>query len=199
MNQDYELKFYENADRCFEYLDEKYPGMWFVPHAKAAINYLWSNEDLVIEDVPIEHEIVQARMMERLNVDKLEEYLKEKEERGWFLEKTQQITVGEVDFEKTSNRENMRLRMSLDAAKSLQQSGHGEKEILCFLHFPLVWGDFVATEMLQTLQAYGVRRCYYGHIHGTYHAPRTQSYENLTLSLISSDFLDFVPHKILPL
>ena len=40
MNQDYELKFYENADRCFEYLDEKYPGMWFVPHAKAAINYL---------------------------------------------------------------------------------------------------------------------------------------------------------------
>ena len=82
MNQDYELKFYENADRCFEYLDEKYPGMWFVPHAKAAINYLWSNEDLVIEDVPIEHEIVQARMMERLNVDKLEEYLKEKEERS---------------------------------------------------------------------------------------------------------------------
>ena len=76
MNQDYELKFYEIADRCFEYLDEKYPGMWFVPHAKAAINYLWSNEDLVIEDVPIEHEIVQARMMERLNVDKLEEYLK---------------------------------------------------------------------------------------------------------------------------
>ena len=87
MNQDYELKFYENADRCFEHLDEKYPGMWFVPHAKAAINYLWSNEDLVIEDVPIEHEIVQARMMERLNVDKLEEYLKEKEERGWFLKK----------------------------------------------------------------------------------------------------------------
>ncbi|MBE6580047.1 MAG: serine/threonine protein phosphatase [Ruminococcaceae bacterium] len=119
--------------------------------------------------------------------------------RGWFLEKTQQITVGEVDFEKISNRENMRLRMSLDAARSLQQSGHGEKEILCFLHFPLVWGDFVAKEMLQTLQAYGVRRCYYGHIHGNYHAPRTQSYENLTLSLISSDFLDFVPHKILPL
>ena len=40
MNQDYELKFYENADRCFEYLDEKYPGMWFVPHAKAAIKRL---------------------------------------------------------------------------------------------------------------------------------------------------------------
>ena len=87
MNQDYELKFYEIADRCFEYLDEKYPGMWFVPHAKAAINYLWSNEDLVIEDVPIEHEIVQVRMMERLNFNKLEEYLKEKEERGWFLKK----------------------------------------------------------------------------------------------------------------
>jgi len=119
--------------------------------------------------------------------------------RGWFLEKTQQLTVGEVDFEKISNRELLRLRIGLDAARALQQNGNLEKEILCFLHFPPLWGDFVAKKMLKTMQEYGVKRCYYGHIHGTYHAPRTQTYESLTLSLVSSDFLDFVPHRILPL
>ena len=119
--------------------------------------------------------------------------------RGWFLEEERQQTVGEVDFTKIRNREAQRLKISLDAAKALQKGEHADKEILVFLHFPPVWNGEACEELLSLLLAYGVRRCYYGHIHGTYHAPRTQSYENLTLSLISSDFLDFVPHKILPL
>ena len=118
--------------------------------------------------------------------------------RGWFLEKTQQITVGSVDFEKISNRELLRLRLSLDAATALRQNGNEDKEILCFLHFPPLWGDFIAEDMLRVLQEYGVRRCYYGHIHGTYYVPRTTTYQDLSLTLISSDFLDFVPHKIAP-
>ena len=116
--------------------------------------------------------------------------------RGWFLEKNQQQTVGEVDFEKISNRELQRLRLSLETAKQLQQNGNEEKEILCFLHFPPLWGDFIAEAMLKTMQEYGVKRCFYGHIHGTYYAPATQNYNGLSLSLISSDFLDFVPKKI---
>lgn len=118
--------------------------------------------------------------------------------RGWFLEKAQQITVGDVDYEKIQNRELLRLKLSLDAAKKLQVGEHADKEIVVFLHFPPLWGDFVSTEMLETMLANGVRRCYYGHIHGSYHAPFKQSYGELSLYLISSDYLNFVPHRILP-
>ena len=118
--------------------------------------------------------------------------------RGWFLEKTQQITVGNVDYEKISSRELQRLKLSLDMAKKLQVGEHADKEILVFLHFPPVWGDFVCGEMLDLMKAYGVKRCYFGHIHGTYAAPAKQSYEGLELFLISSDYLNFVPRRIFP-
>ncbi len=119
--------------------------------------------------------------------------------RGWFLEKNQQITVGDVDYEKIMNRELQRLKLSLDMAKKLQAGEHQDKEIVVFLHFPPLWGDFISTEMLGILEAYGVRRCYFGHIHGTYHVPPVLAYRDLSLFLVSSDYLDFVPRKILPI
>lgn len=118
--------------------------------------------------------------------------------RGWFLEKNQQITVGSVDYEKIMNRELLRLKFSLDEAKKLKQGEHKDKEILVFLHFPPLWGDFISVPMLEILSSYGVRRCYFGHIHGSYHIPPHQEYGNLSLYLVSSDYLNFVPHKILP-
>lgn len=118
--------------------------------------------------------------------------------RGWFLEKTQQITVGNVDYEKISNRELQRLKLSLDMAKKLQVEENANKEILVFLHFPPLWGDFVCAEMLELMKAYGVKRCYFGHIHGTYAAPTGQTNEGMRLFLISSDYLNFLPHRIFP-
>ena len=119
--------------------------------------------------------------------------------RGWFLEKNQQNTVGAVDYEKIFNRELLRLKLSLDEAKKLQQGENKDKEILVFFHFPPLWGEFISKEMLDMLEAYGVRRCYFGHIHGTYHVPPCQKCADLSLFLISSDYLNFLPHKILPL
>ena len=118
--------------------------------------------------------------------------------RGWFVEEGQQVTVGDVDYAKIVNREVQRLKISLDAAKALQVGEHAHKEILVFLHFPPVWKGFECREILQLLEAYGIRRCYHGHIHGIYNLPRTRTVGNVTLSMIASDFLDFVPHKILP-
>ncbi|MBE6554751.1 MAG: serine/threonine protein phosphatase [Ruminococcaceae bacterium] len=115
--------------------------------------------------------------------------------RGWFLEKSQQITVGDVDYEKIMNREILRLCLSLDAAKTLQKS-HPEKEILVFLHFPPLWRDFVCEKILSLLDEYGVRRCYYGHIHGVYNAPPFEDYQGKRFTLISSDYLNFIPHRI---
>ncbi len=119
--------------------------------------------------------------------------------RGWFFDKNQQNTVGVVDFEKIFNRELLRLKSSLDQAKKLQQGENSDKEILVFLHFPPLWGDFISREILDVLESYGVRRCYFGHIHGTYQVPPCQKHENLSLFLISSDYLNFLPHKILPI
>lgn len=116
--------------------------------------------------------------------------------RGWFLEEGQQQTVGTVDYAKIVNREVMRLKLSLDAAKALQTGEHADKEILVFLHFPPVWNGFECREILDLLNAYGIRRCYHGHIHGVYNVPRTRQCEGLSLHMISSDFLDFCPYPI---
>ena len=118
--------------------------------------------------------------------------------RGWFLEPEQQNTVGEVDYAKIVNREVLRLKLSLDAAMKLKVGENENKEILVFLHFPPVWNDFECPEIITLLESYGVRRCYHGHIHGVYHQPRTRTVGNLELTMVSSDFLDFIPLKIFP-
>ena len=83
----------------------------------------------------------------------------------------------------------------LGAAKALKES-HPEKEILVFLHFPPLWGDFICAEFLDTIQSFGVKRCFFGHIHGSYNAPPKQIYGDLSLHLISSDYLNFIPFRI---
>lgn len=116
--------------------------------------------------------------------------------RGWFLEEDQQQTVGTVDYAKIVNREVMRLKMSLDAAMSLRQGEHSSKEILVFLHFPPIWNGFECHEILDLLKSYGIKRCYHGHIHGVYHVPAVRQIGDLSLHMISSDFLDFCPYLI---
>lgn len=118
--------------------------------------------------------------------------------RGWFVEEGQQVTVGEVDYAKIVNREVQRLKISLDAAVALRRGEHADKEILVFLHFPPVWKGFECREILDLLKQYGIRRCYHGHIHGVYNAPRVRMIDDLSLTMISADFLDFLPFRILP-
>ena len=119
--------------------------------------------------------------------------------RGWFLEKNQQVTVGDVDYEKIMNRESLRLKMSLDAARALKTGEHADKEILVFLHFPPVWGDFRCERFLELLREYGVKRCFFGHIHGAYTVPATTEIDGISLRLISSDYMNFAPFRILPI
>ena len=112
--------------------------------------------------------------------------------RGWFLEEKQQKTVGEVDYAKIVNREVGRLRMSLDAARALQTE-HGPLEIVPFLHFPPVFGDFCCTEITSLLAQYGVRRCYYGHIHTPAPTPSITESDGIRYVLCAADHLRFTP------
>ena len=115
--------------------------------------------------------------------------------RGWYNEKDATNAPKNTDFEKISNRENLRLEASLAEAEKLRAASP-EKEILVFLHFPPVFAGKVAEEIVQTLLRHSVRRVFFGHIHGNYTAPPTFSYEGIEMSIVSADYLGFIPKHI---
>ena len=117
--------------------------------------------------------------------------------RGWFPDESRQITVGDVDHTKIVNREVTRLKLSLDAARKLQEERKAESgellPITVFLHFPPVWGDFVMREFIDVLHEYGINECYFGHIHSAYNQNGRFEFEEIKFALVSSDFLSFHP------
>ncbi len=111
--------------------------------------------------------------------------------RGWFTDKTMQNTDGDIDYNKIVNRESIRLKMSLERATELK--GNSDKEIIAFLHFPPIWGDFECEPIIDLLCSYNIKRCYFGHIHGNYANPDCFEHKNIKFFIISADFLDFLP------
>ena len=104
--------------------------------------------------------------------------------RGWFLEEEQKPHNAKV-----LAREIGRLETSLQAA--------GEKPILCFLHYPPIYQGYQCPEILTVLAKYHVEQCCYGHLHGPTIRRRLEGKRGETdFSLISADYLEFVPKKI---
>ena len=114
--------------------------------------------------------------------------------RGWFVDKSMQTAELNVDYEKIVNREVIRLKMSLDAAKRLREDTG--KEILVFFHFPPLWGDYACEPLLHLLKEYGVSRCFFGHIHGVYNQSGAFEWEGIHFQMISADYLKFLPYYI---
>lgn len=115
--------------------------------------------------------------------------------RGWFTDDSQQLTVSETDYAKIVNREVIRLELSLKQGVLLQDENNPE-EILVFLHFPPVWGNFICPEIVEVLVKYGVKTCFFGHIHGGYNLPSVLYYEDVRFVRISADHLSFVPYPV---
>ena len=114
--------------------------------------------------------------------------------RGWFTDRSMQPSDEKADYDKIVNREAIRLEMSLKEAATLnEQTG---KNIIAFTHFPVVWGEFVCEPILNVLNKYNIKICYFGHIHGVYSIPETIKYQNIDFKMISADFLDFIPRII---
>lgn len=122
--------------------------------------------------------------------------------RGWFYDEKLQNTVGEVDYDKIINREVGRLRLSLEAARKIQAeelTATGcEREIIPFLHFPPVFGDFRCREFMDVLAEYGVRRCYYGHIHSELPQGHPDTVDGIRYILCAADHLRFTPLPVFP-
>ncbi len=114
--------------------------------------------------------------------------------RGWFTDKSMQNVSESVDYEKIVNREAIRLKMSL--AEAVKLRGDTNKEIIVFLHFPPIWGEYVCEPIFNALKEFDIHRCYFGHVHGSYAVSEAFEYDNIKFHIISADFLDFIPKII---
>ena len=102
--------------------------------------------------------------------------------RGWNLE------IDSDEDEKILNRELGRLKMSLDSADK-------EKETLVFLHYPPIYGTMFCQEIFDILNNYGIKKCYYGHLHGQkiIRYSYNGEYNGVNIKLISTDSVAFTP------
>ena len=103
--------------------------------------------------------------------------------RGWMYN-----SVSDED-KKIILREVGRLKASLDVAVK------ADVRPVAFLHYPPVYGDFVSDEIMNTLKEYGVKDCYYGHIHNSAAAKKAVigEYDGIRMHLISCDTIGFCP------
>jgi len=115
--------------------------------------------------------------------------------RGWYNDEDATNAPDEVDFEKLTRRECGRLRMSLAEAAKLR-SGAPDKEIIVFMHFPPFWNGKASDGLIEILKEYGIKRLYFGHIHGNYSLPPSFNYEGIEMNIVSADYLGFVPKHI---
>jgi len=115
--------------------------------------------------------------------------------RGWYVEEKLQVTEN-ADYDKIVARENARLEISLkEAARLRELTG---KPILVYFHFPPVFKSFRCDEFVETMKKYSVKNCYFGHIHSNYLIPRTVETDGISMTIISADYLDFVPMITFP-
>ena len=77
-------------------------------------------------------------------------------------------------------------KASIEAAKN--------EEKIVFLHYPPVYENQNCKEILNLLKEKGIKKCYYGHLHGM--AAKyafDDNFEGIDFKLISADRLKFVP------
>lgn len=106
--------------------------------------------------------------------------------RGWYFEEQR----GSEHDAKVFKRELIRLEASLKAA--------GEKPKLVFLHYPPRNKVYECPEILEILNQYEVRRCFYGHLHGPSHKLAIEGqWDGIEYRLLASDFIGFKPYRVL--
>lgn len=106
--------------------------------------------------------------------------------RGWFFEEERS---GQHD-EKVFKRELLRLEASLQSAGQLPK--------MVFLHYPPRYKGYECPEILDLLQRYEVRNCFYGHLHGASHGLAMEGlWDGVHFKLLSADRLSFVPYRIM--
>ena len=129
--------------------------------------------------------------------------------RGWFYEEEERHRPArrESSFSKPDrgprmaldtshdakllNRETLRLRASLEAGRALG----GEPAV--FLHYPPLYEGYRCDPLVGVMTEYGVKRCYFGHLHGHARSRAIEgAYRGIEYRLISADHLGFAPARV---
>jgi predicted phosphohydrolase len=106
--------------------------------------------------------------------------------RGWTVE-TENTT--EKD-KKIILREAGRLERSLQSAPSTMEK-------IVVLHYPPIFEDYFAREILEVMQKFDVKRCFYGHLHSaSVKKAKKGEFFGINFYLVSADSIDFLPINI---
>ena len=106
--------------------------------------------------------------------------------RGWFFEEER----GSAHDEKVFKRELIRLETSLQSAGDLPK--------IVFLHYPPRYKGYTCDEILELLNRYEVRQCFYGHLHGASHGLAMEGqWDGIEYRLVAADRLNFQPYRVL--
>ncbi|MBO4791481.1 MAG: metallophosphoesterase, partial [Clostridia bacterium] len=112
--------------------------------------------------------------------------------RGWFPDETLQSGSLDADWKKISNREQIRLKLSIS---SLPDEAAPLPKVL-FIHFPPVWRGYTCRGIMDIIHEAGIKTVYYGHIHGVYSSEGDFESEGVKFRMISADRLDFTPLRV---
>jgi uncharacterized protein len=109
--------------------------------------------------------------------------------RGWTCPGGDKFTVKD---EKIYNRERIRLRLSIDAAKK-----SGYNKFICMVHYPPTNDKFEDSGFTEIFKEYGVEKVIYGHLHGhSLNRALTGNRDDIEYIVTSCDYLNFKPIKI---
>lgn len=172
--------YLKDTYKDFEYL-EKLPGNKIL--LKGNHDYWWSGLSKM-------NEYLKENNFNNINFLYNNSYLVEDTiisgTRGWNLTDSE-------DNEKMLNRECIRLKLSLE--DGINKFGRN-KEIIVFMHYPPISKAGISNgytkKYISIMKEYGVKKCYYGHLHGTSHSEAIEgNVDGIEFYLVSSDYLDF--------
>ena len=107
--------------------------------------------------------------------------------RGWMSDDENDSEYNK----KIMAREAGRLRASLRAA------GDAETKI-CFFHYPPRFRNIICQSVIDAMNEFGVKSCFYGHLHGQGHSYAERGIiDGIRYELVSSDYINFTPHKVI--
>ncbi len=87
------------------------------------------------------------------------------------------------------------LREAGRVESSIKEAEKYKNEIIVFMHYPPIFSEFKSQEILDILVKHNIKKCYFGHIHGSIASriASINSYKDIKFELVSADYQRFVP------
>ncbi len=178
------------------YLDEAYDDFKYINDLPGKKIFLKGNHDYWWETVTKMNQFLTENNFNQIeflynSIYKHEEYI---------LTGTRGYSLSDSENDvKIYNRELLRLEISLQKAKEINDRLENSKEIITIMHYPPLTDirERNTNEFIKLMSKYNVKNCYYGHLHGPSISHAIEgNVLGIELKLISADKLDFKLYKI---